>query len=220
MQHISWCRGQIVSLHTWWVYVVAVFLLSATPGPNMLHIMTRSVAYGFRRSMAAMAGCFSALVLMLLGSAGGMAAVLMTAPLVFEVLRYAGVAYLVYLGIRAWRSNEAAVEIGADQLAPPLSTAKMFQGGFLISISNPKAILFAAAFLPQFINQAAPKGPQVTLLVATFAVIEICWYIIYATGGLTLARYLTRPHMKRLFNRATGVLFIGFGLSLLMAWAG
>lgn len=208
-----------MTLHLWWLFVVAVFLLSGTPGPNMLHVMTRSVAFGARRSVAAMAGCLTALVLVLAASAAGVSALLAAWPRVFDALRYAGVAYLIFLGIKAWRGAGSPIDVGTsggeDVLPVTLSARRLFRGGFVIAASNPKLLLFAAAFLPQFVDRASPQAPQFAILVATFAVIESFWYGVYAAGGQTLAWYLTRPALRRAFDRATGVIFVGFGLALL-----
>lgn len=103
-----------MTLHTWWLFVGAVFLLSGTPGPNMLHVMSRSVELGVRRSVAAMAGCLLAVVAILTASAAGLATVLLAVPGAFAILRYAGAAYLLYLGIKAWRADVAPVEVGAE----------------------------------------------------------------------------------------------------------
>jgi threonine/homoserine/homoserine lactone efflux protein len=208
-----------MTLHLWWLFVVAVFLLSGTPGPNMLHVMTRSVAFGARRSVAAMAGCLTALVLVLAASAAGVSALLAAWPRVFDALRYAGVAYLIFLGIKAWRGAGSPIEVGASWgegvLPATLSAQRLFRGGFVIAASNPKLLLFAAAFLPQFVDRSSPQAPQFAILVATFAVVESFWYAVYAAGGRTLARYLTRPALRRAFDRATGAIFVGFGLALL-----
>lgn len=206
-----------MTLQTWWLFVMAVFLLSGTPGPNMLHILQRSVDFGVRRTVAAMAGCLAGLVSILAASAAGLTALLLAIPGAFEVLRWLGTGYLVWLGIKAWRADPTPLDPNDD--APiadkRLSAAQLFRGGFAISISNPKALLFAAAFFPQFVSAAAPKPPQFAILVLTFAVIECGWYMVYALGGRGLARHLERPALKKAFNRLTGTIFIGFGLLLL-----
>ncbi|KQM72465.1 LysE family translocator [Sphingomonas sp. Leaf20] len=204
-----------MTLHLWWLFVVAVFLLCGTPGPNMLHVMTRSVAFGARRSIAAMAGCLCALLLVLAASAAGVSALLAAWPRVFDALRYAGVAYLVFLGIKAWRGAGAPVDVGSDALPVAASARRLFRGGFVIGISNPKLLLFAAAFLPQFVDRGFPQAPQFAILVVTFAVVESFWYGVYAMCGRTLARHLRRPALRRGFDRATGGIFIGFGAALL-----
>jgi threonine/homoserine/homoserine lactone efflux protein len=204
-----------MALHTWWLFVGAVFLLSGTPGPNMLHVMSRSVQMGVRRSVAAMAGCLVAVVSVLAASAAGLSTLLLALPGAFTILRYTGAAYLVYLGIKAWRAEEAPLDVGVGQPVPRLSRAAMFRGGFAIGISNPKLILFAAAFLPQFIDPTRAKPPQFFLLVLSFALVEAGWYMAYALGGRSLARYLIRPTIRRAFDRLTGTIFIGFGVALL-----
>lgn len=204
-----------MALHTWWLFVGAVFLLSGTPGPNMLHVMSRSVQLGLRRSVAAMAGCLAAVVAVLAASAAGLSTLLLAVPGAFTMLRYAGAAYLIYLGIKAWRAEVAPLDVGAGKPVTPQSPAALFRGGAAIGISNPKLILFAAAFFPQFIDPTRAKPPQFVLLVATFAAVEAGWYAAYALGGRSLARCLTRPAIRRAFDRLTGTIFMGFGLALL-----
>ncbi|MBO1327783.1 LysE family translocator [Acetobacter suratthaniensis] len=206
-----------MTLHTWWLFVAAVFLLSGTPGPNMLHILSRSVEMGMKRSIAAMAGCLCALVTVLIASAAGLSTLLLALPGAFAALRYAGVVYLLYLGIKAWRSDVTPLDVGGQVLPAILPARVLFRGGFMIGISNPKLLLFAAAFLPQFVNPAAAQVPQFMILVASFAAVECFWYVIYAAGGHSLSRYLARPAIKRVFNRITGAIFVGFAALLLKA---
>ncbi len=181
----------------------------------MLHVLRRSVSFGARRSMAAMAGCLTAVVIVLALSAAGLSAVLVASPAIFDVLRYAGVAYLLYLGIKAWRGDDAPLTIDADAHKPAISLSSLFRGGLMIGFSNPKLLLFAAAFLPQFLNQSAPQVPQFIILVLTFAAAEAFWYAIYGLGGQSLAVYLKRPALKKVFDRVTGGIFVGFGAALL-----
>ncbi|MBU6269154.1 MAG: LysE family translocator [Sphingomonadales bacterium] len=205
-----------MTFQLWCIYCATVFLISATPGPNMLHILSRSVELGLMRSLPAMAGCMTALVVLMAASALGLTALLLALPGAFEILRWVGTGYLVWLGMKAWRTpvagagDETAVRDGTG-----LSPFAVWRGGFLIAISNPKALLFVAAFLPQFLNPALPKLPQFAILVATFAVIETLWYFTYALGGRGLSGWLQRPASQRLFNRMTGVVFVGFGAALL-----
>ncbi len=205
-----------MTLERWWFFVGVAFLLCGTPGPNMLHIMARSVELGFRRSIPAMAGCLAAIGAALAASAAGLSALLIAVPAAFELLRYAGAAYLLYLGIKAWRAPVAPADI-VDQPVAARGAWELMRGGFLVGISNPKLILFAAAFLPQFVSPNAPQVPQFAILVATFIALETFWYCVYALGGRSIARLLTRPALKRGFNRLTGIIFIAFGIGLLTA---
>ncbi|MXO65536.1 LysE family translocator [Altericroceibacterium endophyticum] len=210
-----------MSFETWWLFLGTVFLLSGTPGPTMIFILGRGVELGIVRTMAAMAGCFSSLLLVLGASAAGLTALLTALPGVFDVLRYCGAAYLIYLGIRAWMTRSTSTDNIEDEIPASGNArdgkARLFRTGFIIGISNPKLLVFAAAFLPQFIDSAHPQGPQFAIMVATFAATESFWYFTYATGGKSLAHLLDRGTVRRWINRLVGSVFIGFGAALLNA---
>ncbi|WP_242127562.1 LysE family translocator [Sphingobium sp. Sx8-8] len=206
-----------MSLHVWWLYVTAVFLISATPGPNMLHVMTQSIHHGPRRAVATMAGLMSAILLCLIASALGLGALLKASPRLFDLLRYAGVAYLIWLGIKAWRAPVGdAGEVGATRAR---SLRALYGTGLLTGLSNPKLIIFAAALFPQFIDVDRPFAAQLAILVASFVAIEFGWQCVYALGGVKLARWLAPANRQRLFNRGTGLMFVAFGGALLGARA-
>lgn len=200
-----------MELHTWWLFVGMTFVVSATPGPNMLLVMRTSARSGFRSALASMAGCMGSLLAMMSLSAAGLGAVLHTFPAVFDTLRLLGAAYLAYLGWKCWRAplDDAPQGNGARLRAADSGWARYRQGA-LVAASNPKAILFAAAFFPQFIQPGAPQLPQFGILLTTFSVVEVGWYLVYALGGHSLSRYLQRASVRRAFNRLTGGAFIGF----------
>ncbi|PQA77989.1 LysE family translocator [Rhodoferax sp. TS-BS-61-7] len=211
-----------MSLNTWWLFVMMTFVVSATPGPNMLLVMSTGARQGLRGAVTSMAGCMTSLMLMLSLSAAGLGALLQAFPAVFDALRLAGAAYLAYLGVQVWRSpvQESNPSDGAAQgsnLGATLSSWALYRQGALVAASNPKAILFAAAFFPQFLNPALPQLPQFGILLGTFAVVEVSWYFVYAASGKQLARYLQRASVMRAFNRLTGGVFVGF--AALMAGA-
>jgi threonine/homoserine/homoserine lactone efflux protein len=199
-----------MTLHSWWLFVMMSFVVSATPGPNMLLVMSSSARHGVRSALAAMAGCMTALMAMMAISAAGLGALLQAFPAVFDTLRWTGAAYLVYLGVKSWR----APALDAASSAPVMPAAHggaLFRRGFMVAASNPKAILFAAAFLPQFIAPSQPRLPQFAILLASFALIEGGWYMVYAASGQRIAVHLRRASVLRLFNRLTGGAFVGFG---------
>lgn len=205
-----------MNIHTWLAFLVAAFLICSTPGPNMLMVMSSTVKYGMRRALFTMAGCYSGVIVLITASVAGLGALLTVEPMIFNTLRIAGAAYLIYLGVQAWRApveNASTQDISLQDATTDLKT--IYRNGFFVGISNPKAILFAAAFFPQFINPELPKLPQFLILLATFSLAEFCCYLAYAIGGSTLATYLKRASVKKVFNRATGGLFSAFGLSLL-----
>jgi threonine/homoserine/homoserine lactone efflux protein len=199
-----------MTLHTWWLFVMMSFVVSGTPGPNMLLVMSSSARHGMRQALATMAGCMTALIAMMCISASGLGALLQAFPALFDALRWAGAAYLIYLGIKSWRAPVSA-KLDVQPPMASVSVGALFRRGFLVAASNPKAILFAAAFLPQFITPSAARLPQFAILVLSFAVIEGGWYLAYAAGGKRIAHYLRQASMLRLFNRVTGGAFVGFG---------
>jgi threonine/homoserine/homoserine lactone efflux protein len=201
-----------MSLQTWWLFVMMSFVVSGTPGPNMLLVMSCSARHGMRASFAAMAGCLCALIAMMSISAAGLGALLQAFPRIFDVLRWIGAAYLAWLGWRAWHAPVTDMGEDAAPAAPQrVKRSALFRQGVLVAASNPKAILFAAAFLPQFITPAHPALPQFAILLISFALIESGWYLAYAAGGQRIAARLRRAPVMRAFNRLTGGAFIGFG---------
>ncbi|SAL63274.1 LysE family translocator [Caballeronia telluris] len=199
-----------MNLHTWWLFVATVFVIAAIPGPNMLLVMTHGARHGLRRSSATMAGCLTALVLMLSVSAAGLGVFLEAWPAMFDTLRFVGAAYLVWLGVKSWRAKIDDTEVPiVDPVAR--SPRALFRNGFLVASSNPKSILFAAALLPQFIGASRPTLPQCGVLVSTFAVIEVSWYLLYAGLGTRIGATLKNRNVAKAFNRLTGGVFAGFG---------
>jgi threonine/homoserine/homoserine lactone efflux protein len=214
-----------MNLSTWWLFVTATFFISAAPGPNMLLIMNQSVRFGLRASIYSMVGCMTALMIMFTMSALGLGVILQNAPTVFDVLRWMGALYLAYLGYKVWTApvEPASIdkndEINNEYFKNNSKLSNKYAGynafnlyktGFLTAGSNPKALLFAAALLPQFIQSNLPQAPQLMILLLTFSVLEILWYFIYAFGGLSMAQQLRKPNVLRWFNRVTGGAFIGF----------
>lgn len=209
-----------MTLTTLWLFVVMTFFVSATPGPNMLFVMSIAARHGLRVAVMAMAGCMTALLIMMSISAAGLGALLQAFPTVFEALRLMGAAYLAYLGVQVWRAPVSEAAAPTAEAAPPAPTANngaIYRQGFLVAASNPKAILFAAAFFPQFLNPQAAQLPQFAILLSTFAVIEVGWYFVYAASGKRLSAYLQRASVMRMFNRATGGVFVGFAALMALA---
>lgn len=205
-----------MTLQTFWLYLGAVVLISATPGPNVLYVTTRSIRFGFGPAMLGMSGCLLALAVILTASVAGVSAFMLAVPAAFEALKYAGAAYLIWLGIQAWRAPVA-------DLAPTTEPVKRetasgwshFRGGFLVGISNPKLLVFAAAFFPQFISTESAWAPQFLLLVATFIAIEATTYVFLGLSARGLARYLVQAVWQRRLNRVSGAIFAGFGVMLM-----
>jgi len=178
----------------------------------MLLILSQSVRFSIRAAVWGALGCLSALLLMQIASAAGLGVLLRSAPGVFDVLRWGGALYLAYLGYRIFRAPVTAPENIDLPLATPGAPAPwvLYKTGFVTAASNPKALLFSAAFFPQFLDPALPQLPQFGILLGSFVVIETSWYMVYALGGRKLAVHLKQVSVLKIFNRITGAAFVGF----------
>jgi len=191
-------------------FVLATTILMLIPGPNVALIVGNSLAHGTRAGLLTVAGTSTAMVPQLALAAIGMAALLGAASTWFDYLRWAGVIYLVVLGVRQWRAP--AIDLTATAPRPP---RQIFLRGVLVSLTNPKTLLFYGAFFPQFIAIDRPAAPQAVLLSITFLAIAL----LVDSGWAMLAGRL-RPLLAtrgRLRNRAAGGLLIGAGLGLALA---
>jgi threonine/homoserine/homoserine lactone efflux protein len=204
-----------VTLATFFLYLGAVGLISCTPGPNVLYVTTRSIRFGFGAAMIGMSGCLLALLIMLIASVAGVSAFMLAVPTAFATLKYAGAAYLIFLGIQTWRAPLVDLADDASALRQTPGRFALFRGGFLCGISNPKLLVFAAAFFPQFIVPGAPWAPQFALLVATFLAVETSFYVVYALTARRLSSHLMEAAWQRRINRVSGLIFAGFGCVLL-----
>lgn len=204
-----------MAMQTWLLFVVTVFFVSATPGPNMLLAMSHGIRYGLGGALPTLAGLLVALALIMAGSVAGLGAVLATSELLFSIVKYAGAAYLVWLGYQAWRAPVAEqAETNDAVVAGESSRGQRFRTGFLVAMSNPKAFVFFTALFPQFMRADVPQLPQLVVLSATFFVIEVSWQLVYAFGGARLKHWLTSPRRLRLMNRFAGSSFMAAGVAL------
>lgn len=202
-----------MSLNAWLLYVATVFFVSATPGPNMLLAMTHGIRYGVRHTLPTLAGLLLALGIIMCGSALGLGALLSTSELLFSVVKYAGAAYLVWLGIKTWRAPASPLQESAAAVVMDTPWQR-FRTGFLVAMSNPKAFVFFTALFPQFMNAQADQSLQLAILAATFFVIESTWQMVYATGGAKLKSWLNTPLRLQWLNRFAGGSFAVAGVAL------
>lgn len=192
-------------------FVAASVALIAIPGPNVAVIVANSAAHGLRVGLLTVAGTSTAMVIQLALTVAGLSGILALAAQGFEVLRWIGVAYLVYLAIEAWRGPAPTLSAEAGQG----SARTMFMRGFLVSLTNPKTLLFYAAFLPQFVSSAGDRTTELAVLAVTFLVLALvldsCWAVMadrvrgtLKSGGLWL-------------NRVTGGVLVLAAASLALA---
>ena len=204
-----------MSFSTWMLFVTTVFVVSATPGPNMLLAMSHGIRYGVRHTLPTLLGLLTALALIMVGSAAGLGAVLAASEGLFALVKYSGAAYLIWLGIKTWRAVPVLVgEQPATEVPVMGSCVVRFRTGFWVAMSNPKAFVFFTALFPQFMDAHQPQAVQLAILAATFFVIETSGQFLYASGGARLTHWLHSPARMRQLNRFAGGSFIVAGLAL------
>ena len=232
-----------MSWHLFAVFFASTFFISATPGPNMLLAFQYGMNYGVKRTLWTLAGLSLGLFVLLLSTLLGLDVISRQSPWLLTIIKAVGAAYLIYLGISSWRdagdgslmsdAKELSAEVAADyaatdglptpqprslssaatKIAP--SNTTLFRTGVWVSLSNPKAILFFAAFFPKFINFSAPLWPQYVLLTIGLFLSETIWQIVYTLGGKKLASWLDVGNRLAWLNRGCGVIFIIIAAALL-----
>lgn len=199
-----------MDLNTWMLYTVAAIGLSLTPGPNGLLSLTCGIRFGIRRTVFAVCGGAAGFLVLIAASLAGMGALLAASETAFTIAKWLGALYLVYLGIKTWRAPAPEVGTSAQDGVERSNTAlKLFSQGFLIATTNPKAMIFFAAFLPQFMTPDTSLLIQFIIMGGTFTVIEFIYELILAGTAQHIAPWIGAN--GRWFNRITGGTFIGIG---------
>src|SRR6185503_19138151 len=199
-----------MQLDTWLLYTLAAIGLSLSPGPNSLLAMTHGALHGTRMAAFTVAGGVMGFTLLIALSMFGIAALIESSIVWLVVLKWVGGAYLVWLGIQVWRSPPLDLEMAAAPERPRAAT--LFWQGALSATTNPKGILFFAAFLPQFIDPARSLLVQFVVMAGTFAVTEVLTEI-----GLASTAHRIRPWLARVgkrFNHVCGGVFMAIGAAL------
>jgi threonine/homoserine/homoserine lactone efflux protein len=202
-----------MSLETWFAFVAAAAVLLAIPGPTVTLVVGYALGVGRRAAWATVAGValgdFTAMTL----SLAGLGAVLATSAMLFTVLKWIGAAYLIYLGVRLWRA-EPVIDDGAEGVKPG---GAILGHAFAVTALNPKSILFFVAFVPQFIDAAAPALPQLVVLEVTFVTLAALNAGLYAALAGRARRLVRRPDVLKAVNRVGGGILIGAGVAA-VAW--
>lgn len=203
-----------MSLQHWLVYLSLVVVVIAAPGPSAMLCMTHGASHGKYKTLATVLGGMLASMTLMSLSAMGLGAVIAASDTLFQVIKFAGALYLVFLGISIWRSAPPALSTGTHEqvgrLTAPMTRA-LFRQGFVVGIANPKDLLFFGALFPQFLEPSRPLLPQIATLAATWLVVDGAFMFCYATLGSKMGPALGRWGLSRVLNRISGGAFIAAG---------
>ncbi|WP_435928260.1 homoserine/homoserine lactone efflux protein [Dryocola sp. BD613] len=195
----------------WFTYLLTTLILSLSPGSGAINTMTTAISHGYRGAAASIAGLQSGLAMHIVLVGVGLGALFSRSLLAFELLKWAGVAYLIWLGIQQWRSAGA---IDLNTLASSQPRSRLFKRAVFVNLTNPKSIVFLAALFPQFIAPHQPLAMQYVILGVTTVVVDIIVMIGYATLATRIAGWIKGPRQMKALNRAFGSLFMLVGALL------
>ncbi|MTI45365.1 homoserine/homoserine lactone efflux protein [Roseibium hamelinense] len=203
-------------LETWLLFILVALVPAISPGPAVLLAISNTLRFGRNATLASATGNAIGLIVLGFAVAFGFGAIMATSALAFTVLKFAGAAYLIYLGTKVWRDKT-----GFNTLDGALCTRKSHSALFIqalaVSVTNPKAILVISALFPQFMSKSGIQIDQVVILSLTYA--ALCWlnHAAIAVAGNHLRRFIISPKRMRLARRITGGLFVGFGAAMAAA---
>ncbi|WP_226573953.1 homoserine/homoserine lactone efflux protein [Mangrovibacter yixingensis] len=203
-----------MSLEWWFTYLITTIILSLSPGSGAINTMSTAMSHGYRGAAASIAGLQTGLAIHIVLVGVGLGTLFSHSLLAFEILKWAGVAYLVWLGIQQWR---AAGALDLKTLAQQQPRRKLFQRAVFVNLTNPKSIVFLAALFPQFIMPHQPQVMQYVVLGVTTVVVDIVVMIGYATLAQRIAGWIKGPRQMKALNRVFGSLFMLVGALLASA---
>jgi threonine/homoserine/homoserine lactone efflux protein len=198
------------------VFAAASLALLVVPGPVVLYVVTRSMSQGRGAGLVSVLGVHVGSVVHVASAALGLSALLASSATAFAAVKYAGAAYLVWLGVQKLRSRELSVE---GEAPPPVTRRRLFTQGIVVSVLNPKTAIFFLAFLPQFVHpQRGPVALQILVLGGCFIVLGMLSDGAYAVlGGLLAGRLRHTVRARRRLDRASGVVCLGLGAGAALA---
>lgn len=199
-----------MSLELWIAYVGTILVLMVTPGPSQLLMLSNSIGNGFRRSLATASGDLTANLLQMVVASLGLASIIVKAQALFMFFKWAGVVYLIYLGVKIIFSN------GSNKNACSLKSSikKLYLQGFFTSAANPKAVIFFAALFPQFIDTTAPLLNQFVILSITYLTIDGLFLCCYGKFADAVNKNQLPSIISKRMNYFTGSLLIGAAILL------
>jgi homoserine/homoserine lactone efflux protein len=203
-----------MALETWLAFFVASWLISLSPGAGAISCMAAGIRYGYRKGLWNIAGLQLGILFVLVIVAAGLGALLIASTVAFNVIKWLGAAYLVWLGIQQWRAPVVPVDADATGVGLGGTPRDLMLRGFLVNATNPKGIVFMLAVLPQFIDPARPQLPQYAICGATLFFTDLVVMSGYTGLASKVLRLLREPHHIRWMNRTFGGLFVAAGAVL------
>lgn len=205
-----------MSLHFILLYSLTVFIASIIPGPSMLLALTHGMQYGARKTIASALGNVSVTLIQASVSIAGLGTILLASETIFQIIKVAGAAYLVYIGISFLLSADT-FSMKEENSRENGSLRRMFTQAALVTAGNPKAIVFFTAIFPQFIDPDTAYITQSVTLLGLCSLIAFLCFMIYAICGQKIVSLFMHAHIHRRIKKVIGATFIGAGVGLALS---
>lgn len=198
------------------VFALVSLVVMVSPGPAVVLAITNGMLHGSRGACVAVFGNMTGFAILSSVSVAGLGALIAANGWLFDLLKWIGGLYLIYLGVMMWRSQKQRVGVNEQiDSVRSLHGFQLYQRGLTVTLSNPKAFVYVTALLPQFIDTGKPVLPQFLILILTMMTLQMIVLNGYAFLSGRVRNWLNAPGRMSLFNKTIGTTFIGFGVSLL-----
>ena len=202
-----------MSLSVWLGFLLAAILIAVTPGPGAVISMSSGMRYGYWAALRAILGLQTAILAHLLVVAIGLGALLAASETAFDLMKFGGAAYLIWLGVQKWRLPVEVIE--TENVDAPLRN--LYLQGVLVNLTNPKAIVFIGALVPHFVDAALPQVPQYLIIATTLCLTDVVVMSVYALMAVRMARLFRNEQAMQRQNRLFASLFVAAGTALALS---
>jgi len=203
-----------INLEFWLLYVSVVFMASIIPGPSMLLALTHGIKHGYKKSVSTALGNATASIIQAIIAISGLSIIFTTSGILFEIIRYIGAIYLIYIGIMLFKTPTQNIQKTNCIEDSNTSIFGMFNQAFFIAIGNPKAIIFFTALFPQFISNNGTPLSQYILMIIILGLIAFLCMMIYSIAGDKANIFFKTSTIGKYLNKITGGIFIGAGFGV------
>jgi threonine/homoserine/homoserine lactone efflux protein len=206
-----------MQLDNFLVYLATIIVATILPGPSMLLALKDGLAVGVKKSFISCTGYLIANLMMAIISLVGLGAIIVASGFVFNIIKYIGAGYLIYLGIKIWSSDEFNLTgESSGKIYKKRSNMTLFWQGFIVAAGNPKGIVFFTALFPQFINIKNPTALDYMLIFIPMTVVAVGCFILYAACGSKLIKVFSNKTTAKLLNRTIAAIFVSVGVSFVV----
>lgn len=205
-----------MTFSVWATFFLIAFTAISTPGPGNLNTMRRAIQLGWRRTVPSIFGNAIGLAVLALFFVAAMATLLTTYMWLFDILSLVGIAYIAWLGLKMIFSNRS-ISV-PDQQISDVSAATLFTESFIVSATNPKAVMFYLAVFPRVLNQNEVSAWQIAVVVLTCCLISLLTHSIYALFASWIRQYLIKQASYNVFGLSVGMIFVAIAASLIIGW--